>query len=81
MVLFAAAAAAVAAAAGITGTAAASVGTADAFFTAFLCLDDVANGSAEDDHQYGNNNDIFHTYFFPLRAYSAFSFLSELTHR
>ena len=61
--------------------AAITMGTADTLFSVFLCFDDIPYGSPQDHHQNRNNNDIFHTYFLPLRAYSAFSFLSELTHR
>lgn len=63
------------------GAAAAAVGTTNTFLTAFFRLDDIPDSQSDNYHQNSNNNYIFHIYFLPLRAYSAFSFLSALTHR
>lgn len=50
------------------GAAAAAVGTTDTFLTAFFRFDDIPDSQSDDRHQDSNDDDIFHTYFLPLRA-------------
>ena len=55
---FAAGAAAAVTAAATAGGTACAVGAADALFAAFLGLDDVENGKAQDQGDHGDDDDI-----------------------
>ena len=72
---------AVTAAAAAVSAAGFGIGAANALGAAFLSLVDIESRAAQNSDQNRNDQKINHTYFFPLRAYSAFSFLSELVHR
>lgn len=61
-------------------TAAAAIRATDTLFTAFFRFDHIPDRKADDDHKHSNDNNIFHNYL-PDRAYSALTFLSDLTHR
>ena len=69
-----------AAAAGTGAAAFGSVGAADAFFAALFGLIDIPSGEAKDRREDGNDHNIFHNLYLPLRAYSFFRFALDLTH-
>ena len=69
-----------AAAASGAAAAGAAVGAADAFFAALFGLIDIPSGEAMDRREDGNDHNIFHNLYLPLRAYSFFRFALDLAH-
>ena len=41
------------------GMAGAAIGTADAFFAALFCFDDICGSAADDQHDHGTGDDAF----------------------